>query len=485
MLYPLYDYYYASDMTLEEIMEHYIKSFYLRNYGSNKVEKVLRKVAESSKIQKLYDYSANLNKTPNFIDFGSVINEMLYFMFQSNKTHVLAILAAAIGWDKKANRLGFMKEECDFRNNIIKIFRHYSIYEEMTQQEFEKMTRSHCVKNQQQSTRQVNSVGLMDQAKKLTPQTDKKVFRWQDFKIKEPDLAADIEALTEKDMSKVSDIDASQIVTSLKRWSENVGCPINQLKDYFLKDSETFPDELNYILVVDQFKRERAEEAANFNISLDNTIAAFKLQWIQEKHQKEKESSMLNKILDSMKLDEDAKKHMYEKIQETVDTLAPDISGFDHEENRLLALAEEGVDYISSEYKQLSDTGRIEALIYCTTCLIDLPTNYRNELNLNKKEDRYFLLLHDKIMFNKCNNIDDVVAFINSRINFYKEQKQKLAESSMYTPMFIYNALYMNPLCEHPEILKEFKESPIEMFLMNTVLKRLNQFLTTKKLDII
>ena len=142
MLYPLYDYYYASDMTLEQILKHYIKFFYLRKHGSDKAEKVLYKVSESSKMQKLFDYSASQNIAPNYVDFGSVINEIMYFMFQSNETQALAVLAAAIAWDKKVNHLGILKDEYDLRNDTIKIFKKFSIYGEMTQQEFEKMVHS-------------------------------------------------------------------------------------------------------------------------------------------------------------------------------------------------------------------------------------------------------------------------------------------------------------------------------------------------------
>ncbi len=142
MLYPLYDYYYASDMTLEEILKHYIKFFYLRKHGSDKAEKVLYKVSESSKMQKLFDYSARKNLAPNYVDFGSVINEIMFFVFQSNETQALAVLAAAIAWDKKVNHFGILKDEYDLRNDTIKIFKKYSIYGEMSQQEFDNMINS-------------------------------------------------------------------------------------------------------------------------------------------------------------------------------------------------------------------------------------------------------------------------------------------------------------------------------------------------------
>lgn len=140
MQYPLYDYYSASDLTLEEILKHYIKNFYLRKHGSDKVEKVLNKVSDSSKMKKLFELSLRQRVMPNYIDFGSVINEMMYFMFQSNSTQALAVLAAAIAWDKQVNHLAGLKSQKAVRDDAIKIFKKYSICEDMSQREFEEIT---------------------------------------------------------------------------------------------------------------------------------------------------------------------------------------------------------------------------------------------------------------------------------------------------------------------------------------------------------
>ena len=124
-------------MSLEEILKHYIKNFYLRKHGSDKAEKVLYKVSESDKMNKLFADSARQGIAPNYVDFGSVINSMMFFMFQSNETQALAILAAAITWDRKVNFGGLLKDEFDLRNDTIKIFKKYSIYGDMSQDEFE------------------------------------------------------------------------------------------------------------------------------------------------------------------------------------------------------------------------------------------------------------------------------------------------------------------------------------------------------------
>lgn len=93
---------------------------------------------------------------------------------------------------------------------------------------------------------------------------------------------------------------------------------------------------------------------------------------------------------------------------------------------------------------------------------------------MDKKEDRYYLLLHDKI-------IPDSSDFINSRIKFYNEEKAKMKIQPNYTPMFIYNAFYMNPMCDEPGVVTEFEESPLELLMFSGVLTKLQQFIAEEK----
>ena len=47
--------------------------------------------------------------------------------------------------------------------------------------------------------------------------------------------------------------------------------------------------------------------------------------------------------------------------------------------------------------------------------------------------------------------------------------------------MFIFNAFYLNPLCEKPDYLTEFHESPIELLQFYGALKDLDRFLSEEK----
>jgi hypothetical protein len=324
---------------------------------------------------------------------------------------------------------------------------------------------------------QRSNAEIMDAVNRYAASSKNPGFYWRDFKNRKPEVAKEIEEVSGKDMSTVSDVDAFQIVTMFQRISSNAKLPISSLKqsayDQLFSHCSTTSE---FDEIISRLKSEKYKEGSTFNIKPDNTYSNFLLEWAVEYKEKLSKDALLKHIAGNLGLNDDElvsfKKSMEEKEEEL--NLAPDISQLDREENRLIKLAEKGVERLNSTYKSLSEDGRSEALLFCTTCLINLPTDYDNTLDLDKKEDRYFLLLHDKI----C---PDSVEFINSRIKFYTNEKEKLRTQSHYTPMFIYNAFYMNPLCEHPDKLSEFHESPIELLRFQVILTDLQLFLAEEK----
>ena len=138
MLYPLYEYYQESNLFLDEIINHYIENFYLKENGRNRVDEIERRVKESPKILSIDAESIKLSVVPNYVDFGSAINEMFWFMFKSNSTQALAILIAAREWEKRVNDVYHFGTEQEVRDKAIRIFKKYDMYEEMTQEEFDK-----------------------------------------------------------------------------------------------------------------------------------------------------------------------------------------------------------------------------------------------------------------------------------------------------------------------------------------------------------
>ena len=128
------------------------------------------------------------------------------------------------------------------------------------------------------------------------------------------------------------------------------------------------------------------------------------------------------------------------------------------EEIELFELTKVCVSRLSQEFKPLSPTGEAEAFLFFSQIVVLLP-RLTNEVIMENMEERYMFLLCDAIkpMF----KTDDFYNFANNRIEFYEEQYDKVKQEKFYTPMFIYNAFYLNPGCEEPDILKDFKESPV------------------------
>ena len=308
---------------------------------------------------------------------------------------------------------------------------------------------------------------------------------WNEFKRQNPTEANEIESFADRDLSKCSSADVSEIIFTVNRLTEKEHCSISTIKENYIEYIGLQLMTMDYDEFIAMSKNYREKEARLYNISLDNTVSGFMMQWAHEIHQKQKEENMLKRLVENMSFPSEVERNDYiRKIQETHKSLnlAPDISGFDRIENRLIALAEDGVEFISDNYKGLSHIGQIEALLYCTTCLIDLPTNYKNALDLDVKEDRYFLLL-----VNKIHGIKNKVEFINHRIDFYNNEKRKLTDNLHYTTIAIYNAFYVNPLNEHPECIGDMQlnESSLgDLVLLECVLKQLDRFLQAKKLEI-
>ena len=395
MQYPLYDFYNASDLTLEEILKHYIKNFYLRKHGSNKVEKVLNKISGSSKIKNLFEQSASQRIAPNYVDFGSVINEMFYFFFQSNSTQALAVLAAAIAWNKQVNFDARLKSEKAVRDDAIKIFKKYSIYEDMSRHEYDEMTNPPITQSR-----------TLKDFKEHIPAEDLHFWENPEFQTKLINIYAECD--NEEQVRE-------QVSILLERFRREEK---NKAKDRFS------PEAL----------------AAHLNLSQED----------------------IDKI----------------KKKEEELNLAPDLSNNDNLENKLFDLAKSCVSRLSREFKHLSSIGEAEALLFFSTLIVDLGV-IKNNIDLDIMEDKYKLLLCDEIL--GAFDADDFFDFVNKRVNFYTTQYERVKCEKLFTPMFIYNAFYLNPGCENPGYLSDFKESPIILFELQSKLFELEAFIDKAK----
>lgn len=292
---------------------------------------------------------------------------------------------------------------------------------------------------------------------------------WKGFKIRKPDLAASIEKMCGRNMEALSDGESFQVVTTFTRWSSNANLPIGKLKENFNQQMQSLlEDGATYSMLLKRFKEEKSKEARKFNISEDYTISNYMYEWLLEMKSKSDADALNRHIAKQLNVtDYDSFEESIKQTEEELN-LAPDISKLDREENKLFALAKEGaemfrkfdpMDLDGSPAPVLTDGGYVEALILCSTMVIELHSSFKNELDMDEQTDRYFLLLADTIIGDAPN---DIIGFINSRISFYKNECSNWANMSALEALMpnnaishIYNTLYVNPLSEHPEIVPQ------------------------------
>lgn len=178
-------------------------------------------------------------------------------------------------------------------------------------------------------------------------------------------------------------------------------------------------------MLISRMKNEKSKEARQFNISEDFTICSFMYEWLIEMKNEQEKDEMTERFAKNMNIPKERMDSFKEEIRkiEEEQNLAPDISKLDREENKLFALANDGVNYlmeisplVEDEKKfRLNENGKFEARILCSTMVIDLHSHFKNEIDLDVQTDRYFLLLADSITGDYP---DDEISFINSRIAF-------------------------------------------------------------------
>lgn len=139
MVYPLYEFYSKSSLNLYEIRKHFLENFYYQKYSRREADSVLKSIIDSSKINKLFQLSIEKNIAPNYEDFLITICSMFKFMFKSNDTQILAVLDAALNWDIEVNSKFNIISLDNFKQDILKVFRKYQVYKEITEEEFQSL----------------------------------------------------------------------------------------------------------------------------------------------------------------------------------------------------------------------------------------------------------------------------------------------------------------------------------------------------------
>lgn len=339
----------------------------------------------------------------------------------------------------------------------------------------------------------VSPKDIMTAVNRMATQSSSKGFYWENFKIRKPQQAKEIEQLSNRDMSRLDDNAAFQLVTTLIRWSENANIPIGQLKEYFLKEVDNlYQSGGSYDLFISKLKEEKITEAQKFGVSPDYTVCNFMIEFIEEDRQRRLSQGLSNHISKKIGINVDEIDDLVNKKIDELN-LAPDISKLDREENRLFALAEEGAKMLDdiavgiNHRLHLSNAGFAEARILCSTIVINLHSNFKNEIDMDEQTDRYFLLLADATICDSDYQ-SDTIGFINSRIAFYKEQINAVKELNalqIFQPnnalAKIFNVLYLHPECENPNNLVPGEVSPNELVMFKTQFEKIMRHLQARR----
>lgn len=319
---------------------------------------------------------------------------------------------------------------------------------------------------------------------------------WQSFKVRKPTEAREIQLLCKRDMSKISDKDCFEIVTTILRWSQNAGVPVGNLKDWFLTNFEKEASGITYNQAIEMLKKEKIKESKQFYISPDNTACNFMLEFLIEKRSKEEARSLNKEVAERLNIPDEGIDDFIDKIENKEQELniAPDISQLDREENRLFHLAEEGVKMFNNlpigidKHLTLSDEGRAEALILCSTLVLKLHSSFKNEIDLDVETDRYFLLLHDATL---VFDTEDSISFLNNRIDFYNKQVKEAIQLNplqlfnIENPIgYLFNILYLHPGNNRPLTLRKTEISVNDLVMFRGQLKRVVEYMNSGRLKI-
>lgn len=168
MQYSLYDLYKDCSLDLYEIRNHFLDRFYYQDHSRNNARDVMRIVVSSSKIEKLLKKSADKGIAPNYVDFLSAVCGMWRFMLRSNDTQILASIGAALRWDIEINsKLNLLTQE-ELKSEVIKVFKKYDVYKEMTEEEFKSVS-SYKDSNKKNSRHSSNTWSLIAFIKEFGP----------------------------------------------------------------------------------------------------------------------------------------------------------------------------------------------------------------------------------------------------------------------------------------------------------------------------
>ena len=256
-----------------------------------------------------------------------------------------------------------------------------------------------------------------------------------------------VSAMTSKPYKYYTPSQVSRIYDSLERLAFKYECPIGQLKKAVVNDLDnTLASRSESLFELSRQIRlvEVPAEAEKFGIDECETGQFLVATWLEERaYQIVESEQMLENFRNQLK-----EEGMLESVENKMEELrlAPDLSKNNNLENKLFKLAHQLADYIGYYYKPFPDDGFYEALMYCGILLLNFRSDYENELDLDKVQDAFFLLLWDEILPHTQLEIEDVPRYFNQRVIAWGKDEKRMAEDASYKPLALFNAFYVAPL---------------------------------------
>lgn len=294
-------------------------------------------------------------------------------------------------------------------------------------------------------------------SKNAQPEDTSMTHRWH-LEMDEEGKKTIVCAVTKKPYVFFSSDSISRIYDSLERLAFKYECPIGQLKKAVINSLDGYmasnPTAL-YDLARHIRSVEVPAESMKFNIDAFETGHFYVATWIEERADEIEELQReLQEFRNHLK-EENLLEPVENKIEEL--KLAPDLSRNNNLENKLFRIAQQLAGYIGYYFQPFPEGGFYEALMYCGILLLNFRSDYKNELDLSKVQDAFFLLLWDELMAHTNLRVTDVPMYFNQRVLSWGEDERQMKDDSDFQPRALYYAFYVAPLKD----ISEYYEHPL------------------------
>lgn len=133
-------------------------------------------------------------------------------------------------------------------------------------------------------------------------------------------------------------------------------------------------------------------------------------------------------------------------------------SGNINDSDKLFLIAKGGIEVLEREYKDLSDKGKFEVILF--NALSVLKVYQKNHLSkyANTEEGFYKSIFIQANVYGINHTLEQLINFINNRFQLYSQELHNIFNKKGYTSGKIYAAFYLAPLEDDPDPSFDLKE---------------------------